>query len=277
MSDVATAVNLKSQLKRAATAAFHATGFDLQRMFSRVRLSRSKRQFLQQGRARLDGYDVTHHFGDELLDASFQYVQEGFIQARLEFIRACLGEPEIRSSSFADIGDSNGVFLKGLGKSGLSVNTSPQVLENIAGGLERLHGSLPHVPLPDRSRDYVLCFETVEHLQDPIGGLRELARLARTGVFVSIPFIAQTHVLPYWPDRSIPMPETHVFECSDRDFRTLLTYAGLRVAARQVHQVFDAPRTPSELVTDLYWALKGTDQLCGVFRKFPIYFLQHER
>lgn len=278
MSEAAISMDVtqfQASAKRAVKRGLQAAGLDLHKIFSGVRLRRSRRQFLKYGYARLPGYDVTHHFGDELLDASFQYAQEGFILARLNEIRQTLDENEIRRATFADIGDSNGVFLKALGKPGVSINTSPRVLENIT-GLERLQGSLPHIPLPDRSLDYALCFETVEHLQDPISGLRELARLTRKGVFVSIPWVRRTHMLPYWPDRTIPQAETHVFECSDLDFRTLLTYAALRVASLRVYEVFDGPRTIPELVTDLYWARKGTDQLCGVFRKFSIYFLTHD-
>ena len=122
---------MRSYLKRAVKAGITMSGVDIQQMFSEVRLRRSQRRFTRLGYRSLDGYDVAHHFGDELLDGSFQYVQEGFIIARRQFIQEMLGKEEIIRSTFADIGDSNGVFLKGLGKSGVSINLSRQVLDNI--------------------------------------------------------------------------------------------------------------------------------------------------
>lgn len=261
-------------MKEAIKSGMKLVGVDVQKMFSHARLRLSQRRFVQLGYQPLDGYDVTRHFGDEALDPSFQYVQEGFIIARLQFIRQQLGQEEIARSTFADIGDSNGIFLKGLNKPGMSINPSEQVLNNIS-GLQTLQAALPYIPLPDRAFDYALCFEAVEHLQDPIGGLRELARLARKGVFISIPRVKRTKIQPYWPDRSIPQAETHVFECSDANFRTLVTYTDLRVSSMTVHRVFDTPKTLPEIMTNLAWTAKEPDVLCGVFKKFSIYFLSH--
>ncbi len=249
-------------------------GVDMRRLQSRVRLRLSERQFQKQGYAPLEGYDVTQHYGDQAVDASFRYVQEGFIAARIRFIRDMLGPEEIERSTFADIGDSNGVFLRALGKKGTSVNVSRDVLNNIS-GLETLLGGLPTIPLGDGAFDYVLCFETVEHLHDPIGGLRELARLARKGVFVSIPFVRRTRIHPYWPDRSRPATEQHVLECADGDLRKLLTYAGLRVASMRVHMVFDFPRRLDEILASLAWRAVDRELLCGAFRRFSMYFLTH--
>jgi len=274
MGDATAAVRLTDRVKALVKAGLRASGVEIPQLFAGVRLSLSQRRFVRLGYAPLDGYDAVHHFGDRVLDPSFQYVLEGFMIARLRYIRAQLDKPEIQRSSFADIGDSNGVFLKALGKPGTSINLSQDVLHNIP-GLATLQGALPNLPVPDRAFDYVLCFETVEHLHDPIGGLRELARVARKGVFVSIPFVSPTRVHPYWPDRSVPAAEQHVIECSDEDFRTLLTYTDLQVSAMAVHHVFDPPRTPRELAVALMCRARGKDVLCGVFKRFSVYFLQH--
>lgn len=249
-------------------------GLDTQRLQSTARFHLSRRQFIKQGHVPPEGYDVTRHYGDQTVNPSFRYVQEGFIAARIQFIREMLGTDEIAHSRFADIGDSNGIFVRALGKTGTSINISQDVLNNIL-GLETVLGGLPSIPLPDQAFEYVLCFETVEHLHDPIGGLRELARLARKGVFVSIPFVRRTCIHPYWPDKSRPPAEQHVLECSDEDFRKLLTYAGLRVASWRVHEVFDSPRSPVEVVANLFWRTMDGDVLCGAFRRFSMYFLVH--
>lgn len=265
---------MREKVKNFVRAVATAGGIDVTRFQSAIRLSFSKRQFVKQGYARMEGYDVTSHYGDVAVDSSFQYVLEGFIVARIHFIKETLRQAEIERSTFADIGDSNGVFLRALGKRGVSINISPEVLRNIS-GLETLEGGLPDIPLPDGAFDYVLCFETFEHLEHAIGGLRELPRLARKEVFFSIPYVRRTNIHPYWLDESRPPTEQHVMECSDSDFRKLLTYAGLQVASARIHNVFDFPRTPNELLVDLAWRAVSRDILCGVFRKFSMYFLRH--
>ncbi len=47
--------------------------------------------------------------------------------------------------------------------------------------------SIFDIPFPDASFDVVGCFEVLEHQQDPTAALRELARVARRAVVLSVP------------------------------------------------------------------------------------------
>lgn len=48
--------------------------------------------------------------------------------------------------------------------------------------------SVVDLPFADAAFDVVLCMEVLEHLDDPARGLSELARVARVGVVLSVPF-----------------------------------------------------------------------------------------
>jgi SAM-dependent methyltransferase len=55
------------------------------------------------------------------------------------------------------------------------------------------------IPEPDQSFDAIMCVEVFEHLPDPIGALKEFARLLRSGgkLIITAPFCSATHFAPY--------------------------------------------------------------------------------
>jgi ubiquinone/menaquinone biosynthesis C-methylase UbiE len=52
----------------------------------------------------------------------------------------------------------------------------------------RVCASVLSLPFAARSFDTVTCLEVLEHLDDPSAAVRELARVARRAVVVSVPF-----------------------------------------------------------------------------------------
>lgn len=250
-------------------------------LLAKVRLGTSRRRWEARSRQLLASVppgeysqNASTHYGDCLLDESWHYILHTFAVERLDFIIRTLQNQEIQNSSFADIGDSDGTFLKALGKDGTSINFSDAVLANIP-GLKKLKGSLPNVGLPDGSFDYVLLFETLEHLPDPVAGLREVERLARKGAFVSIPHVARTRVKEYWNNPKAPAGESHVFEFSPRDFAKIVTYTGFRIGSSRRIRIFAAPRTPWELAFCAASACtESRDIRWGSFKAFDVYYLQ---
>src|SRR5262249_59414544 len=52
----------------------------------------------------------------------------------------------------------------------------------------RVCGSVLSLPFAADSFDVVLCLEVLEHLQDPLPAVRELSRVARRGLILSVPY-----------------------------------------------------------------------------------------
>ena len=55
-----------------------------------------------------------------------------------------------------------------------------------------------NIPVRDKSFDYVLCTEVFEHIPDPLGALKELSRINKTGLIISAPFASLTHFYPFF-------------------------------------------------------------------------------
>lgn len=82
-------------------------------------------------------------------------------------------------------------------------------LESLRPGLDpriQFHqASIHSLPYADASFDLVVCCEVLEHLENPAGGLAELARVARRDVLLSVPWEPTWRLLNllrgrYWRD-----------------------------------------------------------------------------
>ena len=197
------------------------TGLDVNKFFTKTLLTNSGRILARrlessQYRDCLEGEDWQGHYADiDIVSPAIHNVMRSFVVGRLDFIRTQLGQDEIEKSSFLDVGDSDGVFIRCLGKKGTSINTSAAATKQIArrGGIG-VQSDGTKLPFPDSSYDYVLCFETLEHLPNPMAGLLELERVCRKGVIISVPHVKETTVYPagYFPD--FPQEMLHIFELS---------------------------------------------------------------
>ncbi|MCA9405511.1 MAG: class I SAM-dependent methyltransferase [Candidatus Omnitrophica bacterium] len=141
-------------------------------------------------------------------------------------------------------GDSSGVLLNAMGKKGVSLDIDPHSVQKIKNkGIEAYQGSIYQLPFPEKSFDYSMSFQCLEHLDSPMLALKELERVTRKRIFISIPYREDTRVCnkEYWDD-IIRKPEDqggwnvkepqenfdyHIFEFSAKDFISLLSYTGL--------------------------------------------------
>ena len=55
------------------------------------------------------------------------------------------------------------------------------------------------IPSPDASFDVILCTEVLEHVPDPVAGLKEMCRLVKPAgqIILTVPFSSWTHFAPF--------------------------------------------------------------------------------
>lgn len=92
--------------------------------------------------------------------------------------------------------------------------------------LSGIFGSATALPLPDRSVDLVLAIEVLEHVDDPVGALREIARVASGDVVLSVPREPIWRVLnvargKYWKD--LGNTPGHIQHWSTKTFTELVS------------------------------------------------------
>jgi SAM-dependent methyltransferase len=134
-------------------------------------------------------------------------LMRGFLDAVTELYR--LAEPR----SVLEVGCGEGELAAHLWRQG----PKPERFEICDVDTRRLRPGLPPeiaareasiyaLPWPDDAFDLVICCEVLEHLHEPMRGVRELARLARRHVLLSTPWepvwrilnIARGRYLPQW-------------------------------------------------------------------------------
>lgn len=88
-------------------------------------------------------------------------------------------------SSVLEVGVGEGVVARKLASMGITVKTL-DIAEDLAPDIV---GSVTAIPLPDKSFDLVLAAEVLEHIrfEDLPAALREIARVAKKSVVISVP------------------------------------------------------------------------------------------
>lgn len=215
------------------------------------------------------------HFGpEEPLEA--EHLRRGlryFHAWRLRVLRERLGD-RLADASFLDIGDTDGLMLKHLGKDGLGFNLAPAAVENIrSNGVEAQLGDGHGLPFEDDSFDCVLCFETLEHVEAPAQLLAELARVCRPDgrVFVSIPWVPRTYI--HARDTSIQRGYGHVFEFARDDFAALVTHTPLELRWEAQCDILGPPSRAAHRA--FLAAMRRQHIVGGTFRRFQFFELAH--
>ena len=159
-----------------------------------------------------------------------------------ETLRRRIGPPG--AARVLDAGASDGLFLTRIGvQRGVGVNFLVACARKICSdGYRACLADIERLPFADKSFDYVLCCETLEHVRNPIHTLDELGRVCRKRIFLTVPWLPATRINAR--PAGWPQVESHVFEFSVADFMKVLTHAHLRLLHRESVQVFPEPRNP---------------------------------
>lgn len=145
-----------------------------------------------------------------------------------------------RPASILDAGCGEGELLRrGVlppGVAPVCLDLRAESLAEIARDVRRVRGSVQALPFPNGAFDVVVCLEVLEHLDDPAAALRELRRVARHAVVVSVPYepwfqlgnLARGKYRGHWGNH----PE-HVQHWNPRSFRRFLGdgFTGVEVRA----------------------------------------------
>lgn len=154
--------------------------------------------------------------------------------------RLQLTDPNYRNASLLDAGDPDRIVLRSIeSERGVSLNIMDDCVKQVkrVGGFP-VKGDIQKMPFRDKSFDYVLCFETLEHLENPILGLKELSRVCAKKVFVSIPWVKETRIHGKKHTSNEPMGQTHIFEFSQKDFSKVVARTDLEITFYKEINIF---------------------------------------
>lgn len=185
----------------------------------------------------------------------------------LKCLKSCIGKIS-PDALILDVGASDGFFLKQVHPSGIGLNLLTSCVERIRDdGCRSVQANIENLPYDDEVFDYVLCFETLEHVPNPIASLRELKRICKNKVYISIPWISKTRIHP--PKRLGGVANSHIFEFDEIDFRSIISHVGLEVGYYHKVRILDDIYMASKLWMDkFYFYPQG-----GYFNAFQFYEL----
>jgi SAM-dependent methyltransferase len=225
-------------------------------------------------RTLLNQEDEQSHYVDyNLEEKALQYLVQSETIDRVQFIRE--NTSGLRNSLIADLGDSNGIYLRMMGKNGISVNISdPTVRALHDKGLDVIKADIQFLPFRTDSLDTVFLFQTLEHVPNPILMLQEIARVCRGSLILSIPYVSTTNIHPFYYNPDKPLHQQHIFEFDPADFGRVITHTPFILKSSKITTVLDNGGGLAERVTYSFWKhFLERDMFCGCFKKFYLCYL----
>ncbi len=208
--------------------------------------------------------DISKQYSDLPVEGAYLEAKVRIQQAFQMWLVGTVIE-QFQRATVVDIGDSSGAHLQylqslyGQGRTirTLSVNLDPKAVERIrAKGLEAVCAPAQDLERYQVAADIFLCFETLEHLTDPIRFLYALAEKTPARYFVAtIPFLRRSrmglHHIRARRSASVSAEEVHLFELCPADWKLLAMHAGWRVRTERVYLQY--PRWHPMWLTKFLW------------------------
>jgi 2-polyprenyl-3-methyl-5-hydroxy-6-metoxy-1,4-benzoquinol methylase len=179
------------------------------------------------------------HAYEEVVDERYEQERIG----RLHTFGRDLAELEryVTPGRVLDVGCHIGLFLEVAEKAGWEawgVEPSRWAAERAhAHGLSVKHGALGEVDLPHEYFDAVTLWDVIEHLNDPIGALRECRALLKPGGVMAVCTMDVEALFPRLAGRRWPWyMQMHLIYFSKRTLAAMLDVAGYDVIGTAPHK-----------------------------------------
>lgn len=222
----------------------------------------------------------TRHFDQADFDFYWEKKMRGLHAFQISCALQALTQLDGEKLTIVDLGDSSGnhaAYLRALAPKGsvgriIGVNLDETAVSKIRSkGGEAIHSRVEDIVLEGVRPDLIMCFETLEHIIDPIKFLRNLSgsRVA-DHLILTVPYRKNSRFggsLLRQPIQSLPSEitpeETHIFELSPEDWRLLALFAGYRTIFTRIYRQY--PRKSILRVTKPIWQTLDFEGFVGLF------------
>jgi len=179
--------------------------------------------------------DITDQYSSFKVDTPFLRLKvRGLHAFQMSLVKIALGAHQRPPHDVVDIGDSSGTHTQYLRQycqdlsirvpTCWSVNWDPEAVRKIRS--KGLDARLQNIERPDTDEedclwaDVAMCFETLEHLENPIAFLTALN--VKT-LIITVPYVHKSRV---GLDSKTGLENTHVFELSPEDWTKIFLFTG---------------------------------------------------
>lgn len=181
----------------------------------------------------------------------------------VNFTENLVGEEQLEQMSVLDVGATHSLLFELMNKTGTGVNVADGAVKQMQDqGIEAKLASGDTLPFDDNSFDVVLCFNTLCHMDNPIGAMREMRRVGRKYLVVGNGDCQEFRFLDY----SSPEGDhrSAKFRWPSPEFHRLADYTGMKIISEQAFHVLDEPETAFERVFQKILGNKMVYRLFGL-------------
>lgn len=179
----------------------------------------------------------------------------------VRFVEFMAKEEGLKRLSVLDVGATHSLLFELMGKTGTAVNVAEKsVAQMNAQGIDSHLVSGDRMPFEDDSFDLVLCFNTLSHMDNPIGAMREMRRVGRKALIVTDGDVDDFGFLDYISP--VGDHRTGKFRWPSPEFHRLAEYTGMKVVEEKVFNCLDEDQNPLERV---YQSVLGNRSIYRMF------------